>query len=74
MLIPRDPGEDVKKERDRLIFAATEIRRFLATNLRVRAGTLKDPAAVTRAQRHYQAGASAINRMATSSPPLTSIY
>ena len=74
LLIPSEIGEDFKRQRDRFISAVDDIRRFIVTNHRVRIGVLKDAQAITRAQRHYRSGASAINEIASSSAVPNQLY
>jgi hypothetical protein len=74
LLIPSEIGEDFKRQRDRFISAVDDIRRFIVTNHRVRIGVLKDAQAITRAQRHYQSGASAINEIASTSAVPNQLY
>jgi hypothetical protein len=74
LLIPSEIGEDFKRQRDRFIPAVDDIRRFIVTNHRVRIGVLKDAQAITRAQRHYQSGASAINEIASTSAVPNQLY
>jgi hypothetical protein len=74
LLLPRDVGEETARLRERLLAATKEIRRYLAANLKVRAGVFKDVQAVARAKKHYRSGAGTLNGIAASSLTLYRLY